>query len=292
MTLEELIYKRLTTSSSLTEKLALYGDVPAIFYQTAPGDQDDGWKNKRQYPRIDFIVDMQANPERQSSGMMTLNIWCDEVGEPPEVIEPEVRNILCDIFMQPKGQPPFCLVWVRSDNFDANINTLKASHIMGATVIFDVLAFPNQETIDPDPVMALNHFIKEWNPDATVIGTEELPDFFIPEGDKPAFYFRLASLDVARETNSVVWMNASIACHIFAPTAEKRFRWLKYFVDTLANMGEITMLDTSPMFLKSIKADSTVDYLTTGQIRLNVQFGILRKAEYTHLLNTGQMQQI
>lgn len=284
MTLEDLIYKRISERTAITEKLARFGDVPAVFYQSAPGDQADGWKSKKQYPRLDFTVDMQANPERQSSGLMTLNIWCNEAGAPPEEIEPEVRGALCDIFMQPAGQPPYCLAWARSDGFEMSSNVTKGTHVTGITVLFDVLAFPNQETIDPDPVLAMNHFIKKWEPVAVAIGADAIADYFTAKVSKPAFYFRLTSLEVARETNTVVWMNASIAGHIFAPTTAARLQWLKYLVDTLAVQGEVTMLDASPMFLKTLKADSAVDYLTTGQLRLGVQFGILRRPKYAHTL--------
>ncbi len=291
MTLEDLIYNRLIQRTELTEKLARFEDVPAVFYQSPPGDQASGWKNKQQYPRLDFIVDLQANTERQTSGLMTLNIWCNEAGIQPEEIEPEVQNALRDIFMQPAEQPPYCLRWVRSDNFELKSNTTKGSHVIGITALFDVLAFPNQETTDPDPVMAMNQFIREWEPEAVVIGADTLPDYFMANNMKPAFYFRLAALSLERETNTVVWMNASIAGHIFAPAAESRLKWLKYLVDTLSLKGEVTMLDTSPMFIRSIKADSAVDYLATGQLQLNVRFGILRRPKYVHTLNTAFRQQ-
>lgn len=290
MTLEDLIYNRLITNESLTNKLAKFDNVPAIFYQAAPGDQDDGWKNKKQYPRLDFVVDMQANPERQSSGLMTLNIWCNEAGTPPEEIEPEVRSTLCDVFMQPAGQSPYCLAWARSDNFEMSSNTLKGSHVIGITILFDVLAFPCQETTDPDPIMAMNEFVKEWEPTAVLIGRDKLPDYFTADRNKPAFYFRLANLEMAQETNTVTWMNGSIAGHIIAPTAEARLQWLKYLVDTLASQGEITMLDTSPMFIRSIKADSAANYLITGQLRLNVRFGILRRPKYSHTMKKAYTQ--
>ena len=284
MTLEDLIYNRLLASEDLTDKLAKFDNLPAIFYQAAPGDQNEGWKGKKQYPRIDFVVDMQANPERQSSGLMTLNIWCNEAGDPPEDIEPEVRAALCDVFMQPAEQPPYCLAWVRSDSFELSANTIKGSHVNGITILFDVLAFPCQETIDPDPIMAMNEFIKEWEPAAVLIGRDKIPDYFTAGKDAPAFYFRLATLELAQETNTVAWMNGSIAGHIFAPTAEARLQWLKYLVDTLASQGEVIMLDTSPMFIRSIKADSAANYLITGQLRINVRFGILRRPKYAHVL--------
>ncbi len=290
MTLEDLIYNKLIERAELTEKLARFENVPAVFYQKAPGDQAGGWKNKQQYPRIDFIVDMQANTERQTSGLLTLDIWCNEAGTQPEEIEPEVQNALRDIFMQPDGQPPYCLRWARSDNFEIRQTVIKEAQVIGITVLFDVLAFPNQESTDPDPVMAMNQFIKGWEPEAVVIGSDKLPNYFTAKESKPAFYFRLAALKLERETNTVAWMNGIIAGHIFAPTPQKRLQWLKYLVDTLAIQGEVTMLDTSPMFIRNIKADSSVDYLTTGQLQLNVSFGILRRPKYAHVMDRSEIE--
>ena len=284
MTLEDLIYNRLAGRPGLTGKLSRFRSLPAVFYQAAPGDQAPGWEDGQQYPRIDFVVDLQANAERQTSGLMTLNIWCSESGIQPEEIEPEVQSALRDIFMQPDEQPPYCLRWVRSDSFESKDRTEKGLHVTGITVLLDVLAFPCQETTDPDPVMAMNQFIKEWEPGAVVIGIDKLPDYYSAKGNEPAFYFRLASLNLERETNTVAWMTATIAGHVFAPTAEGRLQRLKHLVDTLSLLGEVTMLDTSPMFIRTIKADSAVDYLSMGQLQLNVRFGILRRPKYAHTL--------
>ena len=118
MTLEDLIYKRLTEDEALAKLLARFNGTPAIAYQTAPQDEDRGWDGKRQYPRMDYIVDMQANPERGSSGVLTINIWCDEKGHPPEDIEPVVRAALQDILIKPDGSYPYNLGWARTDAFE------------------------------------------------------------------------------------------------------------------------------------------------------------------------------
>ena len=47
MTLDELIYKRLSDDKAVVESLAIFGDVPALFLQKAPDDtaRDGGRKN-------------------------------------------------------------------------------------------------------------------------------------------------------------------------------------------------------------------------------------------------------
>lgn len=280
MTLEDLIYSRLTESDDLQRSLAVYGKKPAVFYLTAPDDKATGWNQRKQYPRIDYAVDMQHNPERKTSGVLTLNILSTEDGMPPEEMEPIVRRLLCGVFLQPDNAAPFALAWARSDAFDQRTND---GLITGITATFDVYAFPTQTTSDPDPVLAMNHYIEENAPEVFVIGGRKaIERVLIPSQDSPAFYFRLESIQLQRETNTAAWMDAVIGCHIFAGGAETE--WLKAFVDNLALAGEVIMLDHSPMFLQNIKADSSLDALSTGQLHIYARFGILRRPSYNHPL--------
>lgn len=283
MTLEDLIYTRLSDPDGPAAKLARYGNAPAIFYQAAPEDTATGWDGKRQYPRIDYTVDMQANPERHSCGILTVNIWCSEQCDPPEDLEPIVRAAMRDVFIQPDEGPPYSLTWVRSDAFEGHSQANPATLVNGITVLFDLFAFPVQETTDPDPILAINEFVKQWAPEALVIGKDNLKQFQPFTMEHPIFYFRLATIQTQRETNTVAWMDGVIAGYIYAPE-EGRLTWLKALVDVLALRGEVTMLDTSPMFLRGIRADSAADPLTVGQLRLQVRFGLLRRPKYAHTL--------
>jgi len=277
VTLEDLIYNRLANSVQLTSKLSRFGSSAAIFYLKAPDDLSDGWQSRQQTPRIDYGLDRQANPERHSSGTLTLNIWCSETEIPPEEIEPEIKSVLCNIFMQPDAeQMPYCLVWSRSDTFETP-RTTSNDYINGITMQFDALAFPNQLTTDPDPIQAINNYVKTVVPVAKIIGIDMLPTYYMPNVTEPAFYFRILSLETARITNSVAWLNVAIAGHIYAPTTALRIRWMKNFVDDLALHGEIAMADGSPMLISNIRADSAADQLTTGQLRITAQYGILHK---------------
>lgn len=287
MTLEDLVYTRLTAWPELLSKLATYKGKAAVFYQNAPSDKAPSWKGAKQYPRIDYTIDMQADPERQTSGQAVFNIWSIDNGIMPEEIEPEVRKALCGIFMTPDGEPPYCFAWRRSENFSAKNIEESANEIIGITMLFDVFAFPNQITSDPDPILAMNHFVKDWEPSATVIGHDRLTNYYEPQAGAPAFYFRLASIEASDQTNTVAWMNGTIAGHVFAPTAEARLQWIRYLIDTLALNGEVTMLDTSPMTIRKLSADAGLDPLSQGQIRIQMRFGILRRAIVAPLINVS-----
>lgn len=281
VTLEDLIRGQLVGAAPIKSALARYGDEPAVFYQNAPDDTASGWNGKKQYPRIDYVVDYQRNPERKTSGTLTLNIWCAEDGIPPEEIEPHVRQVLCGVFLKSDEAPPYSMAWARSDPFDAQRGD-SDNLVIGTTVTFDVYAFPTQITSDPDPVLAANEYIRKLVDGAAIIGQSDLPQVFTPTAQAPAFYFRLETLQTQRETNTVAWMDVVLAGHIFA--AGEETKWLKAVVDALALDGEITMLDTSPMFITTLKADNTLDALTTGQLRIYARFGILRRKPYVHTL--------
>ena len=280
MTFEDIIYNRLTESEDLKSMLAEYTESPAIFYLTAPDDKSDGWSNGEQYPRIGYVVDWQSNPERKTSGVLTLEILCTETGVTPEEIEPVVRQLLCGVFIQPDNASPLAMAWSRSEAYDQKNDD---GLIIGVTVTLDVYAFPNQVTSDPDPVLAMNHFIDTNAPEMFVIsGRVPIDGVLVPTYEKPAIYFRQESIQIQRQTNTVAWMDAVIACHIFAGGRE--VEWMKWLTDILALRGEVIMLDHSPMFMQNLKADSSLDALSTGQLRLYVHFGILRRPQYAHPL--------
>lgn len=286
MTLEDLIYQRLTQHPLLVQKLAKYASIPAVFFQSAPDDKANGWKGRMQYPRIDYVVDLQHNPERKTSGTLTLNIWSteEEGVTPPEELEPIVRQLLCGVFLKPQDSPPYALSWARSEPFD--VPTKGGDGIViGMTIIFDVYAFPSQVTTDPDPILAINYFAKKRIPCAIIIGADDIEDKVVPTEKNPALYFRLETIRKQRETNTVAWMDAVIAGHVFAG-GEETF-WIKSIVDALALDGEVTMLDMSPMFIVTLAADSTLNAISAGQLRVTVRFGILRKKEYAHTVSVN-----
>lgn len=284
MTLEDLVYQRLTSADTITKQLAKYHDRPAITYQSAPEDTAEGWKSERQYPRIDYTVDMRANPERQTNGVLTLNIWCSQMDIPPEILEPEVRAVLQDIFIQPDDAPPFSLAWARSDAFEYKSEANPATLVVGISMAFDVFAFPAQATVAPDPIAAIQEYVKAWHPTVFVIGKDAIKRFLSPTEKQPIAYFRLANLNSYQETNTVVWLDGTLIGHVFAPE-NSRMMWLKTLSDSLAIDGEIILQDGSPMFLRGIKADNSVSPLSEGQLRLEVRFGILRRLRETDKLN-------
>ena len=215
-------------------------------------------------------------------GALAVDIICTEAGQPPEEIEPYVREALEGVFFTPKGETTFSPKWRNTQVFREQ-SAIDKSFNIGMTLNFDIYEFPLIETSDPDPIAAINFYAEEWDRDLSVIGRAELPEIFEPSRHNPVAYFRRVNTSVEKQTNTAVWLVGDLALHFFAPTLKDRAEWLEQFAQTLALAGEVTMLDGSPMFVRSIRGDAKADEVT-GQLTIGVRYGLLRKPKYEHTL--------
>lgn len=63
----------------------------------------------------------------------------------------------------------------------------RGTAIVCKEIVFDILEYPNQETTDPDPVIAVGTFIKELYPESIVIGLDRLENYTDP-AEHPVFF--------------------------------------------------------------------------------------------------------
>ena len=281
-----MLYQRLVGDTQLGELLATFGEKPAVFYQHAPAPDNSKWGEKSpRYPRIDYIVDFQENPARNTSGVLTMNVWCDtEYGAEPETIEAKLRDLLHAAFAQ-TDDGVFCLGWARSDAFEAKSDDSKTVHTIGVTVIFDLIACPCIYTIYPDPIKAMNDWTKTVLPDAVVIGKDTIDGWLIPTRNQPVVYWRLAAQNIQRRHFTHTWLNITMEGHVYARNADDRLYNLIKLNTAQALAGHVPMEDTSPLFLKDFQCQPHLNYLITGQIRAFGYFGILQPE--SHLSNKG-----
>lgn len=284
MTLEELIYGRLEDSEDLKKDLTKYNGSPAIFLQKAPDDTAQGWaKDKAQYPRLDYLVDYVHDPERHSSGMITVNIYSSEEEKHPEDLAPAVREALTDVILQTDDRP-YAIAWDRTELFELKNSISPDTLVNGAMLTFLLIAFPSQETRNPDPVKGLQEFLHLWDPDSLVIGRDQIEDVYEPSDNRPAFYCRVMNYRTARETFALRWIDCQIAVHVIAPSPEGRAGWTRYLADSLDIPGEVTLLDGSPMLIDVIEIDNGAEYLTRGQLTIKAQYSIPVYGRYAHPL--------
>ncbi len=289
MGLEELIYRRFLEASELTRHLASYDGLPAVFSPDAPDDEQWGWRwdGLIHYPQIVYSFDMQANQERKSAGTLSVSLLCQNTAQvAPEEIEPEVRKCLRDVLLTPAGGPTYAFAWARTDAF--TMQEKKHDLIIGNEIRFDILEYAGQETTDPDPVMAMNQYVKALCPDCVVMGHDRVEPVTEASGEAPVIYCRLLSVEKNLETNTVVWMDGRIAVHILCPDSEVRMKMAAAITNQLSLDGEVIMLDKSPMFIKRLQADYQADYLKNGQIFATVHYGLLRYKAKLHALQRAE----
>lgn len=283
MILEELIHKRFVGSEELTKHLSVFRGVPAVFSPEPPDESQDGWGGNTQYPQVIYNFDLQANEERHSAGTLSVSLLCQNTTEiTPETIEPMVRDCLRDVILKPAGGTPYCFAWARTDAF--TIDEKKGNVTIGSEVRFDILEYPSQETSDPDPVMAINKYIKELYPECLIMGYDRMEEITEATAERPVIYCRLISADKSEETNTVAWMDGRIAVHILCPASETRIKTAAAIANRISLDGEIIMLDHSPMSIKCLQVNYKSDYLKDGQIFITGHYGLLRYRAKPHIL--------
>lgn len=275
MTLEELIYKRLSEAENLTKHLAKYSGQPAIFTPEAPGDRESGWGHATQYPRAVFNFDMQADGERKSAGTLSVALICRNDSEAvPELIEPAVKKALKDVLLKDDNGTLYAFAWARTEGF--SMTEEKNELLIGSEIRFDIMEYPQQETTNPDPIMAMARYIKDLYPDSIVVGIDKMADETEASKEAPVFYCRLTEIEKLEETNTVVWMNGKIAISLLCPDGATRLKMAAAVLNSLSLDGEVTMLDDSPMFMERLTANLKSDYLKDGQIFVTGRYGLLR----------------
>lgn len=277
MNLSELIFKRLSSDEVLADKLATFSDLPAIFDTEFPNDQMPGWGD-RQYPRISYHINLQANTERLSAGTIRIGAFALKDPSVTTELEEAIKKRLKDVLLQSDDGAPLCLAWARSEPY-----IIQGTAIHCTEMVFDLLEFNEQYTTDPDPAEALNNYLKEKIPDALIVGMDNIENMYEPSDECPAFFVRINTYKQDHATYAVIWNDCDISIHIIAPSVEARNIWCRKLQTLISRTTRVTMSDDSPMIIRGVSANNRADYLTIGQIKVNTLYSMLsgrvKKAE-------------
>ena len=272
--MEEIIRNYLVDLFTEYDLLAKYLDTPAVFNEKAPDDVDENWKDEIQYPRCIFDLSMQADPERKISGQLYVDVMCENetTSIQPEELEVLVKAVVDGCFFS-SSDLTISAQWRSSDSFGEKDNKLS-----GITLVFDIMAYPKQETDSPDPIHATNLWLKTIFQNAYVIGSEELPETWKPTDETPALYCRLSKLGESgrmKSTAAVTWICADMQIYVMAPSEEIRSRINKSIIQLLINADKLILDDGSPMLIDSVTGNMAADPLRDGQIQIKGTYGVL-----------------
>lgn len=272
MDLNQLIYRRLTENTDIAERLTTYDGEPAVFNSEFPSDQQEGWEQP-QYPRVLFRVNMQANAERSSAGTLMISVY--GLTEPLvlEELEALIRGSLKDVLIQPSDNAPFCFAWSGTQPYQ-----IEGTAILAKEMIFDILEYPQQITAQPDPIETMQTYFKKHFPDMFVVGLDSMTDFMQGDEEHPICYVQQITNGIDHMTYAVAWWDCNISVHLICPDKDARTRWLRRILTRLSMDGEAIMPGDigTPMRFVNFSGNNTSDYLRTGQISLQTQYGTVR----------------
>ncbi|MFI3253517.1 MAG: hypothetical protein R3Y63_04145 [Eubacteriales bacterium] len=282
--IEELLVRQMVEDGYLSSVLAQYGGEPAVFYQKAPMDEDVNWSGSS-FPRLQFNLDFSFDPERKQAGTLTVDIWACTVNETEDggnldrAIAQRLEEIISGVFYTPKTGNTLCAVWENSVAYmrkAADLNSeISPVETYGIAVTFDLIAFPTQDSFQPDPISALQSFAKEVFPSWKVIGLEELPEIWKPRDSEPALYWRMAGAEMTREIFSCTWYLGQFFGHISCETVEARNRCARGILEVLRGRQDLLLEDGSFLRLTKSKFHHDGNPLSQGQIALWGEFGVL-----------------
>ena len=279
--IEELLYKHLQShSKELEPYLATFADKPAIFSQEAPKDTDKGWKaNAPQYGRVVFAIDTNDDPEREISGILSVDISCTKDQTPPEYIEPIIKDLIDGYFFTTEGQT-IAAHWSASNYF-----TEPPNQVNGVTITFELLAFPHQQTLEPDPIQLLNKWTREELTKAIgtnihVIGYDTMAEeVWKPTDQYPAIYWRLMSIGPCGwipDTYHCSWHTASMQGHVFVPDSSLMAAISRCIGNILTLKKRLIFEDNSPLMVdRNIRITNGTNPMRQGQVTIDGTYGIL-----------------
>ena len=275
--IETLLYQHLQKNNDVLSGLASYKGKLAVFNQESPDDMDAGWEST-QYGRIVYAVDLTDDSERQISGTLSVDVYCENGKQFPEDFEPIVRSLIDGYFFTTE-ESTIAAQWRASNYF-----TEAGKKVIGVTITFDLLAFPIQETMEMDPIPLLNQWSKvelskETKLDIKVINHSDLDSVWKPTDEEPAIYWRIISISPCSYIPDIyhcIWQTAELQCNIIAESKEVMILIARYINNILSMKKRLIFDDNSPFMIDRVQVNTTSDPMKTGQITVNGTYGILR----------------
>lgn len=285
---QESIYQ-LLNKAPITEKLTRYNGRPAIFYSEVPGKNEPEWEDSC-YPRICYSWEMKSIPLLKSAGTLVVRLQYQNTEKQlPGQIKPLIRKCLEEILIQAEDDSPCCFIQrdahLMSCYKSSGSLALTEDTEMGTEICFDILKYPCQETSDPDPVTALNQYIKNLYPDALILGIDPIKTIKLQNTSQPVYYCHLDSIKKGPETNTAAWINAKISVFVLCPSEHTRLKRIKNLAHSLSLDGEIIMTDGSPMSIKRYWVNNIAAYQSNGQILISAHYGLCRSIAKAAPLN-------
>lgn len=281
--IEVTLQKYLQSCEELKPYLAVFADEMAIFNQEAPTDTHSMWRDKPQYGRIVYAVDIRGDTERTMGGVLVVDVLCTKNGAAPEEIEPIVRRLIHSQFFT-ENDFTVSAQWKASNYF-----TATTYQVVGVTIQFDLMVFPIITVQNPNVVQRFNQWTAESFEDVIVINHSKLPEHWRPSESQAAVYWRVIQdkpCSWIRATYQTEWRTAMVRAHIFAVNLESaaclasRLARQLYSCRRLWKEGESQIMTNT-----NNSIDTGADELKTGQLTVEATYGMIVQFQNDNPLN-------
>lgn len=248
------------------------------------------WEGTSHYTQVICHTSMQVSEERKCAGKCTITILYEgeeSVGKDTATVNETgqaFRECLEYILLNPGEGVLYALTWYGTEAVIREQENGK--QIIGSQVEFDIHEYACQETTNPDPIMAINQYLIEQNPECLVIGMNQMDEITELSQNQTIIFCQLISMEKAEETSTVAWVDTKIMIYLFCTDSARRIKTVAAIANQMTLDGEIILLDQSPMSIKQLQADYQSDYLKKGQILVTVHYGLLRYREKPHILQS------
>lgn len=148
-------------------------------------------------------------------------------------------------------------------------------------VLFDIYEYSDQTSSDPDPVEALNRYVKRVIPEALVYGVDTFAPRVTASNEKPVIYCRLNAVECSKQVYAIAFMQAMISVHILCPDASMRLKRVISLQQEMQLVSRIWMSDQSPMMVERIASNLGSDPIVTGQLATILGFTLPRHLEHS-----------
>jgi hypothetical protein len=275
-----VLFNHLAAQSELTSLLAKYDNVVAIFDQEIAPDKEKGWTGE-QYPRIVYAVDMTSDPERDISGILAVDILCENRKQSPEEIEAVLKKYIDGFFFMSKDEA------IRANWEASNYFTEATERVSGVTLTFSLLSFPIQRFGIPDVIGLLNNYVRAKYENACIIAYDINQNaVWKPSDENPALYWRITDIapcSFINDTWACIWKTATVQLHIFSDSTALQIAEEIDF--ELSMQHRLLFDDRAPLMIENIIVSTGQDEQRIGQLKLEGTYGILRKEKISPLNN-------
>lgn len=284
--IEKILSQHMCNNEQLAALIATFDDEPAVFHQIAPQDTDDAWDDSNgpiQFSRIVFDYDKSGDVERKISGILYIDVMCSDqsIGS-PEAIEAVLKDIIDGYFFVDEGVT-FAAKWESTDSFKTEPN----NKVFGLTLNFSLLAFPLQNTIEPDTVALMNSWSQRFFPNATIINVSKTEPVFKPTDEKPAIYWSFQGLSESPipSIHFCTWIQSNLNMHVIAPSEIVRTSIVTAAVHELAEKTRVLFPDKSQYMIHRVLMNLSADPIRVGQLTVQGSYAIVPQSSGTPLAN-------